>query len=91
MNQGYPIGGVYHATTVPSVLDRVETSGPDKDGSKVGKACTSGVLGLAAWGDASIDAAKKAGGITNVHSVEVESSAILGFVHVSACTVVHGS
>ncbi len=91
LNQGYPVGAFYHSTKVPSLLDRVEASGEGKAGPKMGKACTSGVLGVAAWGDASIDAAKKAGSITSIHSVEVESSAILGFVYVTACTVVHGS
>ena len=90
MNQGYPVGAVYNGTKVPSVLDEVEVSGDNKAAPKVGRACTSGILGVAAWGDASIDAAKRAGGITSVHSVEYDVMAILGFVYVNACTVVHG-
>lgn len=91
VNQGYPVGLIYNGTKVPSTLDRVEVSGENKAGPKVGKSCASGVLGVAAWGDASIDAAKRAGGITSVHSVEYDAMAILGFVYVNACTVVHGS
>lgn len=90
-NQGYPVGGIYNGTKAPSALDRVEVSGEGKGGPKEGRACSTGVLGVAAWGDSSIDAAKKAGGITSVHSVEYEATAVLGFVYVDVCTVVHGA
>jgi hypothetical protein len=91
VQQGYPVGAVFSSTTAPSALDRVETTGENKTGPKSGSACASGVLGVVAWGDAGIDAAKKAGGITSVHSVEYQATAVLGAVYVSACTIVHGS
>lgn len=91
IQQGYPVGAIYNGTTAPSALARVETTGENKGGTKSGSACSSGVLGLVAWGDASIDAAKKAGGITSVHSVEYEATAVLGLIYVSACTIVYGS
>jgi hypothetical protein len=91
IQQGYPVGGIYSGTKAPSSLARVETSGDNKTAPKMGSACSSGILGLVAWGDASIDAAKKAGGITSVHSIEYEATAVLGAVYVEACTVVHGS
>jgi hypothetical protein len=90
-NQGYPIGAIYTGTQVPSAVDRAEMSGENKAGPKSGRACATGILGIAAFGDASIDAAKKAGGITSIHSVEYEATAVLGFLYVNACTVVHGA
>ena len=89
--QGYPVGAIYTGTTAPSTLDRVETTGKDKTGAKRGEACSMGILGLAAFGDASIDKAKKVGGITDVHSVEYRATAVLGFVFLQSCTVVHGN
>lgn len=90
-NQGYPVGAIYSGTKAPSVLARAELSGDNKGATKQGRSCSTGILGLAAWGDASVDAAKKAGGISTVHSVEYESTAVLGFIYVDVCTVVHGS
>jgi hypothetical protein len=90
-SQGYPVGVVYNDTKAPSGLDRAETTGDNKAAPKTGRACSAGVLGVAAWGDASIDAAKKAGGITSVHSIEYEATAVLGLVYVNVCTIVHGA
>lgn len=58
--------------------------------TKTGRACANSVLGIVASGDASIEAAKRAGGITSVISVDFESKNIL-FVYASFCTVVHGN
>lgn len=87
---GYPTGSIYQGTTVPHGIDRNETSGQAKTGDKSGEACATGILGLAAWGDASLDGAKKAGGnISDVHSVEYRGFSILG-IYSQGCTVVHG-
>ena len=86
---GYPVGSVYTGTQVPSGINRNETSGPGKTGDKAGEACATGILGLAAFGDASLDAAKKAGGISEVHSVEFHGTSILG-IYSQGCTEVHG-
>jgi len=90
-SQGYPVGVLYTSTQAPSVLDRAEITGDNKSAPKTGRACATGILGLAAFGDASLDAAKKAGGITSVHSIEYEGTAVLGVLYVSSCTVVHGA
>jgi hypothetical protein len=86
---GYPVGSLYTGTQVPHPINRNETSGPGKSGDKAGEACATGILGLAAFGDASLDAAKKAGGITEVHSVEFHGTNILG-IYTQGCTEVHG-
>jgi len=87
---GYPFGSLYTGASIPHGMDRTETSGAGKSGDKKGEACVTGILGLAAFGDASLDAAKKAGGITDVHSVEIHATDILGFVYATTCTEVHG-
>jgi hypothetical protein len=86
----YPSGSLYTGTVAPSAINRTENSGAGKTGDKMGEACTTGILGLAAFGDASLDAAKKAGGISDVHSVETRVMSILGFVYTQGCTVAHG-
>ena len=48
------------------------------------------ILGLIATGDSSIDAAKKAGGIKDVSSVDHDSTSILGLFG-TFCTVVKGN
>jgi len=57
--------------------------------SKEGKACAQSILGWVAQGDASIAAAKAAGGITEVSSVDHTANNILGIVG-TWCTVVKG-
>lgn len=56
---------------------------------RTGKSCARVFLALFAWGDASIDSAKKDAGITQVATVDHESFNFIGFG--SFCTVVHGS
>jgi len=57
--------------------------------SKEGKACAQSILGWIAQGDASVAAAKAAGGITEVSSVDHTANNILGIVG-TWCTVVKG-
>ena len=57
---------------------------------KEGKACASSILGWVATGDASVTAAKAAGGITNVSSIDHTAKNILGIIG-EWCTVVKGS
>ena len=66
------------------------TTGTSANASKSGQACATNILGLIATGDASIDAAKKAGGITNVASVDHDSTSVLGLFG-TFCTVVKGN
>ena len=56
---------------------------------KTGEACVSSILGAVAMGDASIEAAKKAGGITQIAHVDHEQFGVLG-VYATSCTIVHG-
>lgn len=86
---GYPSGSIYDGKTTPHGMTRLEAAGQAKTGDKVGEACATGILMLAAWGDASLDAAKKAGGITDVHSVEFKNFNVLG-IYQQGCTEVHG-
>lgn len=66
------------------------TVGPSaKEPVKRGEACVQNFLGLIATGDASIDAAKKNGGITTVTSVDENVSRVLGY-YAQFCTVVKG-
>lgn len=58
-------------------------------GAKRGEACASSILGLIATGDASIEAARKNGGINYVISVDSSSSSILG-IYAKYCTIVYG-
>jgi len=65
------------------------SAGGADEGAKTGEACAQGVLGIV-WGDASIEAAKKAGGITKLGYVDYNVSSVLA-VWAKYCTVVHGS
>jgi len=89
LGYGYPFGLLYTGAQIPHGMERSEASGPGKAGDKQGEACATGILFLAAFGDATLDTAKKVGGITEVHSVELQQTSILG-LYVQSCTVVHG-
>lgn len=58
-------------------------------GTKQGKACARSILGMVATGDASIAAAKRAGGIREVASVDHHTTNILGIIG-DFCTIVTG-
>lgn len=58
-------------------------------GSKTGQACATSILGVVALGDATVAAAKQAGGITNVSHVDHDNFGVLG-VYAKTCTVVVG-
>jgi hypothetical protein len=58
-------------------------------GTKTGQACASSILGALALGDASIAAAKAAGGVTQVAHVDHEIFSILG-LYATSCTTVVG-
>jgi TRL-like protein family len=58
--------------------------------TRMGESCAYSILGLVAFGNASIHGAKNAGGIKEVSSVDHESINILG-VFGSYCTVVRGN
>lgn len=58
--------------------------------TKEGKACATTILGWVSQGDATVAAAKAAGGITTVASVDHTAHQILGIVG-DWCTIVKGS
>lgn len=58
-------------------------------GNRVGEACAQSYLGLVATGDASIEAARRAGGITMITSVDEYASNIFVF-YAKYCTIVRG-
>jgi hypothetical protein len=86
---GYPTGFIYDASSKPHPMDQAPQTGPGKTDDKMGEACSTGFVSAVSIGDASIAAAKKAGGITDVHSVDLRTFSILG-VYTQGCTVVHG-
>ena len=57
--------------------------------TKVGRATCKSILGFFATGDASIDTAAKAAGITKIHHVDFESYSMLG-CYATFTTVVYG-
>jgi uncharacterized protein (DUF885 family) len=56
---------------------------------KEGKACVTNILGIVATGDASIDEAKRAGGIKEIASVDYQVNSVLG-IYARFCTIVKG-
>jgi hypothetical protein len=58
-------------------------------GTKTGEACAESYFGLVATGDASIETARKEGGITTITSVDESSKNIIG-VYGKYCTLVRG-
>jgi hypothetical protein len=79
-----PVNGFLY-TDVKSGGDATEAYG----GSARGEACASSILGIYASGDATVDAAKKNGGIAQVTAVDHSANSILGF-YAKYCTVVYG-
>ena len=76
-------GGIYQDTTYSIAA----TS--NQAGNRVGEACASQILGWIATGDASIEAARRNGGITMVSSVDESATNILG-IYGKGCTIVRG-
>lgn len=86
----YPTGSLYNGTVIPHGMMRLQGAGAPKPGTKTGEACATGILDLVAFGDASLAAAKKAGGISDVHAVEFGGMNILG-IYSQGCTIVSGT
>ena len=74
------VGMVYTDISAP-------TTATCASGSKVGTATSTTYLALWAEGDASINAAKKNGGITTVSSVDTKVHSILGIITTYTTTV----
>ncbi|MDV6236504.1 TRL-like family protein [Leptospira ellisii] len=78
-------GAIVHSGTIPGPV------GHNAESSSTGSACSRNILGLVAFGDSSIEAAKAQGKIAKVANVDFEQFAVLGVVYHSFCTVVTGS
>lgn len=59
-------------------------------GSREGKACAQSILGLVASGDASIQAAARAGGIQTITDVDHSTKNVFGLIG-EYCTIVRGN
>jgi len=60
-------------------------------GTKQGKSCATAVLGVAAWGDASIEGAKAKGGVAEVSTIDHETMIVSKTSFQKYCTTVTGS
>jgi TRL (tRNA-associated locus)-like protein len=79
-----PLMGVFYNETKYGYLATTESGA-----TKEGKACAQTVMGLVATGDASIAAAKAAGGITTVSYIDHSAKSVLGITG-EWCTIVKG-
>lgn len=86
-----PVGGVYAGAKGINPSTQLNVNEAARPGPKTGEACASGVLGLASWGDMSLDAAKKNGGITSVDTLDYKTMDILGVIYQKHCTIITGS
>lgn len=74
-----------YGTTYTNVSGPVAVTG-NPSGSKVGRASADVILGIVT-GDASIQAAMTAGGITRIHHVDYETNLVLGLFGKYTCVV----
>jgi hypothetical protein len=61
-----------------------------QESAKMGKSCGHTVLGLVAFGDSSVQSAKREGNIKNVATVDRDYLSILGF-YGRSCLIVSGN
>jgi hypothetical protein len=80
-----PMAGIIYTETKYG-----DTATDHASATKEGKACGQSILGWVATGDASVTAAKAAGGLNQVASVDHTAKNILGIIG-EWCTVVKGS
>ncbi len=79
-----PVGPGIFYTSVSAPLEATASNAPS---SKSGKAKASQVLGLAAWGDSSIQTAATNGGIKVIHHVDYHAFSVLGVYSTFEVTV----
>ena len=78
----YPAGSIYTNISLP-----VTATANNGSATKVGISQSTSIFGAVAIGDASIEAAKKNGGITKVHHVDYGVKNILGIFGTYTTTV----
>jgi hypothetical protein len=81
---GAPMGSIYTGTTSSYLVTSNDV------GSKHGEACGMSILGLVTIGDAAVEVAAKAGGITKISIVDNKDFNVLG-VYASHCVEVTGN
>ena len=79
-----PVSGGWYTDTKAGL-----SATSNQAGNRMGQACATSILGLIATGDASIEAARRNGGITMISSVDESASSILGIV-ATYCQIVRG-
>lgn len=82
-NPAYPVGGIY--TDISGPLLATGNNAP----SKMGTAEMVSVLGILAYGDASIRMAMRNGEITKIHHVDYKMTNVLG-IYAKYTVVVYG-
>ena len=87
---GPALGGGLVTSVTTSAQNLAVAIDPTASSEKVGKSSAEAFLGLFAFGDASVDAAMRAGGIRRVHHVDHHINSFLGGVWVQDQTIVHG-
>jgi hypothetical protein len=87
MQRSPATGSIY--TDVKAPMQAASVGFTAADGKKVGMASATSILGWIGQGDASIDAAMKAGGITKVHHVDFQVMQVLG-LYSKYTTIVYG-
>lgn len=84
-----PFGLVYTNIKIPSIYPTQSES--DLKFEKRGEACSQAVLGVAAWGDSSIETAAKIAGVKRISTVDLSVDMILmGGIYTQWCTIVSG-
>ncbi len=81
-----PTAGIYMETTSGGILHDNGTSP-----SKTGRACGTGILGIVATGDTSVEAAMNNGGIKKAVFTEQYIKAFLWGLYVEVCTIAKGN
>lgn len=80
----YKGGFIYHNESVPAFI------GGNAQSLERGQSCSRSILGLFAFGNSSINAARIQGNIKKIAHVEYEHTAVLAWLYHSFCTVVTG-
>ncbi len=81
-----PTGLFYTGFRAPLDLDQSKTP----VATKSGQASTTSIMGIVAWGDASIEAAARQGGIQTIESADYQYTNVLG-IYQQYTTIVHGN
>jgi hypothetical protein len=73
-------GGILYQDTKAPAASLAYYGATTTQGMKTGSAQFTSILGILATGDASLDAAMRAGGLTKLHHVDTQVTSILGII-----------